>query len=62
MQSFSKEDIKKAYLAGYNRAQNDAEISEWDGWHKHDPLIEWPSYMKREEGADEYTNSAKPSA
>lgn len=34
---------RRAYVAGYDFGYDHAEVSEHDGYHKHDPRIDWPT-------------------
>lgn len=50
-------DLREAFLAGFAFAEDKADISEHDGWHRTDPRIEWPSHGQREDAAAEYARS-----
>lgn len=47
-------DLRDAFCAGFAFAEDKADISEHDGWHRTNPRIEWPTAGQREQAAAEY--------
>jgi predicted RNA-binding Zn ribbon-like protein len=50
--------VRKATQDGYDFAENKAEISEHDGWHRTDPRIEWPDYSEQVAALDAIADRA----
>jgi hypothetical protein len=53
--------IRRAFTAGVDFMRDQAEISEWDGWHRTDPRIEWPLESEIEAARDAHVAKSGPS-